>query len=154
MIRFFKNLLRGLNLKDEEGSLAIELAVIAPILIVGFLLLIVYSGRITQVENDLKAAAHSAARAASIRQNEASAYNAAAASTESNLTFADLNCRNPLSEQLEVTWNESIAGVTGLNFVTVRLVCDVSLSDFVFLGVPGGRTFKVTVSEVIDRYRA
>ncbi len=139
---------------DEKGSLAIELAVIAPILIVGFLLLIVYSGRITQVENDLKSAAHSAARAASITNDAAGAYNAASASAESNLTFSDLNCENSASSQLQVSWNENFDEALGLRAVTVKLVCTVSLSDFVFLGVPGSRTFEATASEVIDRFRA
>lgn len=139
---------------NERGSLAIELAVIAPILIVGFMLLIVYAGRVTQVQNDLKSAAHSAARAASIRPNEAGAFNAVLANVESNLVFSDLNCQNSASSQVDVVWEETPNDDVGLRLVTVRLICRVSLSDFVLLGVPGARTFEVTASEVIDRYRA
>ncbi|HSH58127.1 MAG TPA: TadE family protein, partial [Acidimicrobiales bacterium] len=61
---------------DERGSLAVELSVLAPILI-AFMLLVVFAGRVAQVEADVRSAAQEGARAASLRASPASAEAAA-----------------------------------------------------------------------------
>ena len=137
----------------EAGSFSIELAAIAPVLIVGLLLLIVYTGRINQVDTDLKAAAQAGARAASRQRDVGSAETAAVSIIRENLTLSELDCGDGAFDSLELDWSNAPLTELGLRVVTIRLSCNISLSNFLFLGVPGSRTFTASATEVLDRYR-
>ncbi len=130
---------------DERGSLAVELSVLAPILI-AFMLLVVFAGRVAQVEADVRSAAQEGARAASLRASPASAEAAARATVAENLAVSGVACPSAV-----VTVDASELRAGGQVGVTVR--CTTSFSDLAMVGAPGARDFESTAVEVVDTYR-
>jgi Flp pilus assembly protein TadG len=130
---------------DQRGSLAIELSVLAPMLI-AFMFLVVFAGRVAQAESEVRSAAHEAARAASLRGSATSAEAAAQATADENLATAGVACG---SSTVDVDASDLRAG--GQVAVTVR--CTTSYADLAMFGVPGSRDFEVTAVEVVDTYR-
>lgn len=129
----------------ERGSVAVEVAVLAPAL-VALLLLVVFAGRVSQADGDVRRAASEAARAASLRQAPGDAVEAAETTATANLDQRGVPCR-----QLRTAVDTSRFTPGGSVAVTVR--CTTSMRDVSLLGVPGTRTFTARSVEVIDRYR-
>ena len=127
---------------DERGSVAVEVAVLAPAL-VALMLLVVFAGRVSHADGEVRRASAEAARAASLRQSPEAAVEAAQATAASNL--ADV------CDELTTTVDTSQLVAGGRVSVTVRCVAD--MSDVTLLGVPGTRTFESRSVEVVDRYR-
>ena len=130
----------------QDGAVSTELAVLTPLLI-GFVLLVVFAGRVTQAEGDVANAAQEAARAASLTAGPQAAEEAAVATASANLASGTVSCR-----QLEVTIDTSEFAAGGRVAVTVS--CDADFADLAMLAVPGARTFSSTAVEIIDAYRA
>ena len=129
----------------DRGSVAVEMAVLAPAL-VALLLLVVFAGRVTQAEGDVRRAASAAARAASLRQHPAGAETAARDAAAANLAASGVACG-----RLETAVDTSRFRAGGAVAVTLR--CTASMDDVALLGVPGRKTFIARSVEVIDRYR-
>lgn len=132
-------------LDDERGSVAVEVAVLAPALI-ALLLLVVFAGRVAQADGEVRRAASEAARAASLRQAPGDAVAAAEAAATANLADRGVPCRT-LDTEVDTT------RFTAGGSVTVTIRCTTSMRDVSLLGVPGRRTFTARSIEVIDRYR-
>jgi Flp pilus assembly protein TadG len=130
---------------DDRGSIAIEVAVIAPAFVV-LMLLVVFAGRVGEAEAQVNRAASEAARAASLRQHPTDAARDADLVAHENLTAAGVRC-----ETLTVDTNLDEFRAGGR--VGVNVTCVASMSDVTLLGVPGQRTFSSRSVEVIDRYR-
>lgn len=130
---------------DEGGSVAVEAAVLAPAL-VALLLLVVFAGRVSQADGEVRRAASVAARAASLRQYPEDAERAAREAAAANLSASGVACGR-LDTDVDTSRFE--AGGT----VAVTLRCAASMADVSLLGVPGERTFTARSVEVIDRYR-
>jgi Flp pilus assembly protein TadG len=130
----------------ERGAVSTELAVITPILI-GFMLLVVFAGRVAQAEGDVAHAAHEAARAASLVATPAAAEEAATDTVSTNLNEGAVECRD-----VEVSVDTSSFAPGGQ--VAVTVTCEASFADVAMLAVPGTRTFQATAIEVIDTHRA
>jgi len=131
---------------DEAGAMSTELAVITPVLI-GFMLLVLFAGRVAQVEGDVAHAAHEAARAASLRGDVQAAVRAAEEMAGANIAERAVACR-----RLDVAVDTSAFAAGGQVAVTVS--CEASFADLALLAVPGSRVFAATAVEVIDTYRA
>ena len=131
---------------DEAGAMSTELAVITPVLI-GFMLLVLFAGRVAQVEGDVAHAAHEAARAASLRGDVQAAVRAAEEMAGANIAERAVLCR-----RLDVAVDTSAFAAGGQVAVTVS--CEASFADLALLAVPGSRVFAATAVEVIDTYRA
>ena len=131
--------------RDQRGSVAVEMAVLAPALVV-LLLLVVFAGRVAQADGDVRRAASAAARAASLRQDPGEAEVAGRQTASANLVASGVGCAR-LDTDVDTT--QFFAG--GTVAVTVR--CTASMADVSLLGVPGRRTFSARSIEVIDRYR-
>ncbi len=131
--------------RGDRGSVAVEMAVIAPAL-VALLLLVVLAGRVAQADGDVRRAASAAARAASLRQDPVDATAAGRQAAQANLADSGVGCGRV---DTEVDTTRFFAG--GAVAVTVR--CTASMSDVSGLGVPLRRTFIARSVEVIDRYR-
>lgn len=129
----------------ERGTVAVEVAVLAPAL-VALLLLVVYAGRVTHANGEVQRAATQAARAASLRQTAVAAASAAQATATSGLRDAGFVCSD-----LTTVVDTSRFTAGGTVAVTVR--CTADMRDVTLLGVPGRRTFTATSTQVIDRYR-
>jgi Flp pilus assembly protein TadG len=133
-------------IRRQDGAVSTELAVLTPLLI-GFVLLVVFAGRVTQAQGDVANAAQEAARAASLTADPQAAEQAADATAAANLAEGTVGCR-----RLDMTVDTSNFTAGGWVGVTVR--CGADFSDLAMLAVPGSRTFESTAVEVIDAYRA
>jgi len=131
--------------RNEVGSVAVEVAVIAPAL-VALLLLVVFAGRVAQADGDVRRASAAAARAASLRQDPAGAEDAAREAAAANVAASRVACG-----QLDTAVDTSRFAAGGTVAVTVR--CTASLADVSLLGVPGSRTFTSRSVAVLDRFR-
>lgn len=133
------------RLRDDRGSIAVEVAVVAPAFVF-LLLLVVYAGRVSEVDGDLHRAASEAARAASLRQHPIDAAHDATEVAAANLRAVGVKCD---TVTVDVDTNQFAAGGT----VAVTVSCDASMADVTLLGVPATRTFQARAVEVIDRHR-
>ena len=136
---------RWLDTSDDRGSVAVEVAVVAPAFVF-LMLLVVYAGRVSEADGDIHRATSAAARAASLRQHPTDATADAEAVARTNLSTAGVQCRDLT---VEVDTDNFRPGGT----VTVTLACTASMADVTLLGVPGTRRFSARSVEVIDRYR-
>ena len=143
--RWWPSRMRGRCL-DDRGLAAVEAAIVAPFL-VAMLLLVVFVGRVSEADGNVRRAASEAARAASLRQDPADATEAALSTVDANLSESGVAC-----ETLTVDVDTGAFRPGGR--VEVTVTCDASMSDVALLGVPGARTFSAHEVEVIDRYRA
>ena len=130
---------------EEKGSVAVEMAVMAPALVF-LLLLVVFAGRVAQADADVRRAAAAAARAASLRQEPDDAATSAREAAAANLAASRVGCGRL---ETVVDTSEFVAGGS----VSVMVRCVASMADVSGLGVPGERTFTARSIEVIDRYR-
>lgn len=135
-----------LRIHHERGSVAVEVAVIAPALLF-LMLLVVYAGKVSEADGNVERAASDAARAASLRQHPSDATTDAQESAAANLTAAGVPC---LTLTTSVDTDDFVPGGT----VTVTVRCEAAMADVTLLGVPGRRTFTATAVEVIDTYRS
>ncbi len=135
-----------LNVHCERGSVAVEVAVIAPALLF-LMLLVVYAGKVSEADGNVERAASDAARAASLRQHPGDATTDAQDTAAANLAAAGVPCLT-----LITTVDTDDFGPGGTVTVTVR--CEASMADVTLLGVPGRRTFSTSAVEVIDTYRS
>lgn len=130
---------------DDRGSVAVETAVVAPVLVF-LLLLVVFAGRVAQAEGDVRRAASEAARAASLEQFPDAATDEAERVVAANLSASGVVCG---ALDVDVDTDDLVPG--GSVAVTVR--CTASMEDVTLLGVPGEREFVARSLEVVDRYR-
>lgn len=121
------------------------MAIVAPFLVV-MLLLVVFVGRVSEADANIRRAASEAARSASLRQDAADAVEAAESTVEANLSASGVTCTEMIVEV------DTAAFEPG-GRVGVTVTCHASMSDLALLGVPGTRAFSAHKVEVIDRYR-
>ncbi|WP_240643972.1 TadE/TadG family type IV pilus assembly protein [Antribacter gilvus] len=135
--------------RDETGNVAVNTAVIFPVLLLVGLMLIM-AGRLILAEGVVQSAANEAARSASISRTAAVA--AAQAQTTATTTLANSNVRcarttvQPNTQAFQLPLGE-----TGT--VQVTVACVVPLADLGLPGVPGSRTITATGTSVLDAYR-
>lgn len=134
------------RIHDERGSIAVEVAVIAPALLF-LMLLVVFAGKVSEADGNVERAASDAARAASLRQHPGDATADAQQTAAANLAAAGVPC---LTLNTLVDTSDFAPGGT----VTVTVQCEASMAEVTLLGVPGRRTFTATAVEVIDTYRS
>lgn len=130
----------------DTGSAAVELTLLAPLIIL-LLLLIVYAGRAVNARGQVDAAAHTAARAASIARSPAQAVAAAAQAIAPDLAGSDGPCA-ALTVQVDTSQFRP-GGV-----VRATVACRLDQSDLAAgLPIPGQRTLTTTASAPVDVYR-
>ncbi len=133
---------------SDEGSAAIEAAILAPAILL-ILALGIGAMRVEVAGEAVDLSAHDAARAASISRNGADAQSAATNAARTTLAAQHLICRT-----LTVTVDTSGFGVpVGQSASVVATVtCIVDLSDVAMAGTPGTKTLTSTFTSVIDQY--
>ncbi|MER5199736.1 TadE/TadG family type IV pilus assembly protein [Streptomyces sp. NPDC002755] len=139
----------ALRLRGDEGSVAIEAAVIIPPLIM-FLCLAIAGGRIVTSGSKIDAAAEDAAREASIHRTAAAAQSAAHAAAAESLNDQGITCA---STSVSVSTGGLSVPAGQVGTVSVTVTCTVSLSDLLLPGAPGTRTLTSTATSVVDQYR-
>jgi Flp pilus assembly protein TadG len=132
------------RLRRQDGSVAVEAAILAPVLLV-LMLLVVYAGRAAQTDVDVRSAAARAARAASLTGDDSAAEAAAISVATGNLATAGIACRQV---DIGVTAEMHPGGM-----VTVQVACEVSNADLALLAVPGSRWSSASATQVVDRHR-
>ncbi|WP_437109653.1 TadE family protein [Streptomyces sp. enrichment culture] len=135
--------------RRDDGSVAIEAAIIVPPLIM-FVCLAIAGGRIVTSGAKIDAAAEDAAREASIHRTAASAQAAAQAAAAESLDDQGITCASS-SVSIDVGGLSVSVGQVGT--VTVTISCTVTLADLLLPGVPGARTLTSTATSVVDQYR-
>ncbi|HMG41413.1 MAG TPA: TadE family protein [Acidimicrobiales bacterium] len=136
---------RGRVDRGDRGSVATEMAIVAPVLFM-LLMLVIFAGRVTDAQHQVLSAAHAAARAASLQGDEATAGAAAQQAAEQNLKNGGLTCT---PADVDITAID--LGPDGT--VSVSVSCTADVSNVALPGVPGSQTFTAESTEVVDRYR-
>ncbi|HLV57387.1 MAG: TadE/TadG family type IV pilus assembly protein [Micromonosporaceae bacterium] len=139
----------GRDARHSGGSVSVEVAVLLP----AFILLIVLAtmvGRLAVATNAVTAAAHDAARAASISRDETTAQERAYAVATDTLAAQGLHCID-LTVDSDTSGFALPVGTPGT--VEVTVTCQVSFADIVFAGLPGSRTVSATFVSPIDTWR-
>ncbi|MCB0912527.1 MAG: pilus assembly protein [Propionibacteriaceae bacterium] len=117
-------------LRDERGSAAVEITLVAPVLVL-FILVVIFGGRLALARQAVQSAAFDAARAASLARTQTEARTAAAKTASATLANQQLPCATTQLD-LDTTGFDRPVGTPAT--ITVRLVCDVATGD---LGLPG-----------------
>ncbi|MGA5114715.1 TadE/TadG family type IV pilus assembly protein [Streptomyces pseudogriseolus] len=133
----------------DEGSVAIEAAIVIPPLIM-FVCLAIAGGRIVTSGSKIDAAAEDAAREASIHRTASSAQAAAHAAAVESLDDQGIACA---SSSVAIDTSGLSVPVGQVGTVTVTVTCTVNLSGLLLPGVPGAKSLTSTATSVVDQYR-
>ncbi|MBA8823808.1 Flp pilus assembly protein TadG [Saccharopolyspora lacisalsi] len=131
--------------RDERGSSATELTLLAPALI-ALMLFVVLCGRIAEAQLHVDDAAHQAVRAATLARNSTHARAQARETATTALRQAGVTCQH-------LTVETHLDGFRPGSTATVSLACEVGLADLTALGVPGTTTATAEATSVIDQWR-
>ncbi len=133
----------------QAGSAAVEMAIIAPGLLL-IIALLVFGGRNALATGAVEQAAVDAARAASLARSGAEAQSAAQAAAARSLADQDLDCT-----AVNVNVNTGGFGTPpGQDArVSTTVTCTLRLSDLGLPGLPASKTITATGASVIDTYR-
>ncbi|MEU4333266.1 TadE/TadG family type IV pilus assembly protein [Micromonospora lupini] len=148
----------------ERGSVSIEVAVLAPAFI-ALMVLAGVAGRSAVAEEAIDAAAHDAARAASISRNAADGREEARKAAQRQLDWRGLSCsRTPTlgfsgtvgrtKTSFERAYRSGLGQDTT---VTVTVECRVSFRDIqldVIPGMPTEKRISASFTSPLDRYRS
>lgn len=132
--------------RGQQGSAAVELTLIAPVLLV-VLLFVVGLGRMAHARQQVESVAADAARAASLERNVRASTQVAHTAADSSLGQAGLSCA---SKSVEVDVSKYEPG----GVIRVTVTCTANLSDLAVAGFPGSRRFTATAVVPIETYRA
>ena len=134
--------------REDRGSVATEMTLIAPVLVMLLLLVAVVVHRAVDARLRVDAAAHQAARAASIERTTAASRIAAEDTATAVLGLGSgSRC---VSVDVTADLSRFVAGGT----VTVTVSCSIDLTDALLLSVPGRADIAATAVEPVDAYRS
>lgn len=137
--------------RGERGSAALELVILAPVLL-ALLGLVIAAGRVTIARGAVHAAARDAARQASISLTPAAATAAGTASARAALAQDHLDC----SPDVTIDTSSFTAAPAGQAAPPVQatVTCTVPLSDVGLPGLPGTVQLKGQFASPLDIYRS
>lgn len=133
----------------DRGSASVEVAVIAPA-IIALLGLMIAFGRVTDADGAVDAAAHAAARAASLERDATNAQSQARAAAEDSLSGDGVTCQ---TTDVAVDTSGYSLDVGQAATVTATISCTARLSDIGLPGLPGAKTLTASFTSPIDTYR-
>jgi Flp pilus assembly protein TadG len=136
---------RALTANGDRGSATLDVVLWVPALM-GVLMFLVLCGRLVSAHLALDAAAHDAARAASLARTTTAAQAQARQAAQATLADRGVTCPQP-----QVTVDTD--GLRPGGVVTVTVSCAVPLSDLTLIAVPGTRTVSATAVSPIDEWR-
>jgi Flp pilus assembly protein TadG len=132
--------------KGERGTAAIELVLVAPLIMVIFLF-VVGLGRMAHARQQLESVAADSARAASLERNTYQSAAAAQAAARQSLGDTGVSCTN-------LAVDVDLASYQPGGRVTVTVACTTKLSDIGMAGFPGSKTFTATSVVPIETFRS
>jgi Flp pilus assembly protein TadG len=133
----------------ERGSVSVELALLAPALLL-LLSFAVVAGRTQVAEGAVAEAARAAAREASLSGDPAIATASATAQAERTLAAQDLRCERTTID-VDTAGFQAPPGQSG--DVTVSITCVVDMADLLAPGLPGSVTVDAIFTSPVDAYR-
>ncbi|MEU8166294.1 TadE/TadG family type IV pilus assembly protein [Micromonospora sp. NPDC049004] len=153
-----------MNRPAERGSVSIEVAVLAPAFI-ALMVLAGVAGRSAVAAEAVDAAAHDAARAASISRNATDGEKEARNAAQQQLDWHGLNCADTPTLNFEgsvggkiTSFKDAYGSALGENAtVTVTVECRVSFQDLRLNAVPGmpsENRIEASFTSPLDRYRS
>lgn len=131
--------------RGERGTAAIELVLVAPVLIV-IMLFVVGLGRMAHARQQIDAVAADSARAASLERNTAQSANAARVAAEASLGDAGVSCT-------ELDVHVDLDNYQPGGQVRVLVSCKAKLGDVALAGFPGTRKFTAEAVVPIESHR-
>ena len=134
--------------RGERGSVSLELAILAPSLLL-LLGVLVLAGRVETSTSAVEQAARAAARDASLTRTADAARAAAATSAQRELAAS--RCA---STQITVDTTGFAAPLGTDASVRVQVVCAVPLADQGIPGLPASRAIAGQATSPLDRYRS
>jgi Flp pilus assembly protein TadG len=136
----------GRPLRDQDGSIIVEMVVITPVLFVLVLILVVF-GRVSEAHQQVVEAARAGAEAAAVLPTSGSAQAGGPEAAAIGVFGQAHTCAHA-----QITTDVSNFRPGGS--VSVTVVCQVDLSDLSVPGVPGSTTVQATAVAPIDPYRS
>ena len=136
--------------RDEQGSAAVELALLVPALVI-LLGLLVGGGRLWFARTTVTEAANTAARAASLSRTASSAAADGAAAGRQSLTTAGLKCQDA-AVSIDTSAFEVPVGNPATVTSTIR--CSVPFGDILLPGMAGSINLVGTGNSSLDTYRS
>ncbi len=130
--------------RGERGSMAAELVIITPLLLV-FLMLIAGLGRFVDAQGQVYGAARDAARAASLERSAGAADAAAQRAVETDLANRCVN--RPTATRVSAD-----AFAPG-NLITYEVACDASLKGLGVFRLPSVKRVTARASAPLDVFR-
>jgi hypothetical protein len=140
------------RVRDERGSLALEMVMLAPAILLLLGLIYAY-GRVGQVNGVMESGARDAARSATIARSMAEARDRATTVVDDALAAAPASCRD--DRKVTVTGGDPAhpdAFVPG-GAIRVDVTCTYDLSDIGLPGAPGKLTAHSSFTSMLDIYR-
>lgn len=137
------------TVRDERGSAAIEVVMLAPVLTL-LVLAIVFGGRVALARQAVQAAAADAARAASIARSSEAAETNAHTVGQASVANQQLTCTD-LRVDVDTSGFRVPPGLPA--DVQVSVSCDLAIADLALPGLPGTITVNADVSSPLDTYR-
>lgn len=134
----------------EEGSFTLELAVLAPALLL-LLAFIVAAGRVALAGASIDGIARDAARAASLARTPTAALAAAQATAAQTATSQNIDCTH-LAVSMDAAGFRAPLGTPAA--VVVHVSCTAPLGDLALPGLPGAKTLTASFTSPLDPYRA
>ena len=136
--------------RADSGNAALELVILAPILL-GLLSLVIAAGRTTVAQDSVDAAARDAARQASIALTPAAAQMAGLVSARAALRQDGLDC----SPAVVIDTSQFTSVPVGLPAaVTAVVSCAVPLASLALPGLPGTAHLSARFTSPLDTYRS
>lgn len=135
--------------RDERGSATLELVIMAPLLLL-FLSVMIFGGRVALAGQAVQQAADEAARVASIARTQEEADQTAAKAARDTLDQQNLDCT---IVQVHVNTAGFNAPLGQDSSVTATVSCPVRVGDLAIPGLPGTRTVTATAVSPIDTWR-
>lgn len=130
-------------MKNEHGSLTVEMVLLAPVLMV-LVLFGVHSGRLSEAKVQVQHAADQGARAGSL-VSESKIVSTAKSAVETDLMLAGVSC-----SKFSVSVDKVIVGVASA--IQVHVSCSVRVDGTELLGLLPDRVSASSI-EVIDTWR-
>lgn len=134
---------------EERGSATLELAIVAPALLL-LLSVTIVAGRVVSAASAVEQAAAAAARAASLAREARVAQGEAQRVAVSSMRDQGITCA-PVSTRVDVTGFAVAVGRPASVSAEVR--CTVPLADLAVPGLPGTRVVSASATSPLDRFR-
>lgn len=136
--------------RNQRGAAAVEFVILVPALLL-IVAAVAGGGRVWFARATVSQVAESAARAASLARDPATAQDDARQVAHLDLTAAGLRCGGGPSVDVDTTgFGVPVGQPAG---VGVRVGCDVLLADLLLPGLPGVLPVEGSGGSTLDRYR-